>query len=82
MGTPLEEIQLMDTVPHTDIVKALRSGREFRWSDSWDYRDTLNQIEFRTTTKPPTEDGSFSFQSLDLRPTRNLTVYKITMKRF
>jgi hypothetical protein len=78
-----DEITLMQNShlnPLETTVKGL--NRPIKWTNVWDYKANLKEITFKTLSEPPVKSPLISYNTLDLRPTINKTIYIITIKRF
>jgi hypothetical protein len=81
MKTQLEEYNIYKESQPRTIETSIKNGRKIKWASCWDYKDTLNQVTFKTLTKPPYEHESIKYQELNLSPMSNITVYEVTIKR-
>lgn len=82
MKTQLDEFNLMKESDKRTIETPIVNGKTIKWVNCWDYKDTLNQVSFKTTTPPPYKHDKIQSESLDLMPSVNVTIYEVTVKRF
>jgi hypothetical protein len=82
MKTQLDEFNLMKASDKRTIETPIANGKTIKWLNCWDYKDTLNQVSFKTTTPPPYKHEKIQVESLDLMPSANVTIYEVTVKRF
>lgn len=78
-----EEITLMQNShlkPLETNVKGLI--RPIKWQNTWDYRASLRDVQFKTLMEPPVKSPMISYQILDLKPVMNRIIYIVTIKRF
>ena len=80
--TKQEELTLMQNShlnPLTTNIKNVR--KPIVWSNTWDFKSNLHEISFNTTSFPPDVSPLISYKTVDLRPLKNVTIYKVTIKR-
>ena len=81
MKTQLEEYNLYKESQPRTIETSIKNGKKVKWLNCWDYKDTLNQVKFKTITRPPFEHDNISYQELNLSPLANVTIFEVTIKR-
>ena len=56
-------------------------GKKIKWLKAWNIHNTHESITFKTIAQPPYIHKSMSYEAINLMPVRNLTIYKVTIKK-
>ena len=76
-----KEYELMETSPRRTIKIDTLKNTPLVYLNSWDYKSTLNDVSFKTTSVVPTTHPSVKVDFIDLHPVTNKKIYKITIQR-
>lgn len=79
--TKLEEYTLMQNSKPHDLITPVKNSRDIKWLKIWDHRNTPVATTFKTLMPPPYKHKLISAEEIDLRPTANYTIYKVTIKK-
>ena len=79
--TKQEELTLMQNSHLRPLTTNVKNLKPITWLNTWDYKSTLHDVTFKTTTPPPVVNPLISSETVDLRPLKNTTFYKIKIKR-
>lgn len=79
--TKQEEYDLMAVSKPYELKTVIPGAKPIKWMKVWDHHNGPTSTTFKTLTIPPYEHKQISYQTINLMPVRNLTIYKVTIKK-